>query len=64
MSKLAARLRCAIDLHEAGVQIMQLQLGRRYPNDSEAEIAARLRDWLRGPPPKIPDHREVPWPRS
>ena len=61
---LAARFRTAIDLHEAGVQMMRLNLRRRHPEASEAEIQARFLAWLDEDPQENPDLREVPWPRS
>ncbi|MSQ03165.1 MAG: hypothetical protein EXR71_14960 [Myxococcales bacterium] len=64
MASEAERFRTAIDLHEAGVQLMRLKLRRLYPQESDAERGERLRSWLRGPELEIRDHRWVPWPRS
>lgn len=50
----AARFRSAIDLHEAGVQIMRLQLRRKHPQASEEELARRFFEWLKGPDEDVP----------
>lgn len=42
----AARLRLALDLFEAGEQMMRLTLRRRHPDENEAEIESRLAAWL------------------
>jgi hypothetical protein len=47
---LAERLRVALDLYEAGEQLMRQNLRRRHPDASEAEIAERLAAWLRERP--------------
>lgn len=60
----AERFRTAIDLHEAGVQMMRLNLRRRYPGATEAELQERFKAWLIGPEEEIPGFRRVPWPRS
>ncbi len=64
MSSPAERFRTAIDLHEAGVQMMRLNLRRRYPEASEAELQERFLAWLRGPEEVPVGFRKVPWPRS
>ena len=43
----AARLRATLELHQAGVDLMRQNLRRRHPEESEAQIAARLEAWLR-----------------
>ena len=59
----AERFRVTLELHEAGVEMMKLNLRRRFPGASEAELAEHLRGWLQ--PPLLPfvDHHVVPWPR-
>lgn len=42
----AERLRQALDLFEAGVHMMRLSLRRRFPDETEAEIERRLRNWI------------------
>lgn len=64
MSDLAARFRTALELHAAGVQLMRLNLRRRHPDESDDEIAARLREWLWRSDVEIPCHKKVEWPRS
>ena len=46
----AARLRTALDLFEAGVEMMRQRLRRDHPDLAEREIAARLTAWLRERP--------------
>jgi len=46
----ARRLRVALQLHEAGVEIRRQALRRENPEASDAQIAALLRDWLRTRP--------------
>jgi hypothetical protein len=36
----------AIQMHNDGVAIMRQNLRRRYPDETEREIAIRLRHWL------------------
>ena len=42
----AERLRMAFDLFAAGEQMMRLNLRRRHPRATDAEIEARLDAWL------------------
>lgn len=42
----AARLRTGFDLHEAGVEMMELKLRRDDPTADDATIQARLMNWL------------------
>ncbi len=44
--RMARRLRLAFKLHEEGVMLMRQNLRRRHPDESEAEVDARLRAWL------------------
>lgn len=46
----AEKLRVALDLCEAGIEIMRQTLRRRHPGETDAEIAARLRAWLQTRP--------------
>lgn len=62
----AQRLRTALDLFEAGVALMRQSFRRRYPEESEPEIRARVGRWLQTRPGA--EHgdgpgRPVPWPR-
>jgi hypothetical protein len=45
----AQRLRTAFALFETGCDLMRQNLRRRHPGDSEAQIQARLEEWLRRP---------------
>jgi hypothetical protein len=61
------RFRTALDLFEAGVEMMRQNLRRRYPDASEEEIKTRLGHWLRERPgAEFGDceGRPVPWPRA
>ena len=42
----AERLEQAIELHTIGVEMKRRALTREHPEESEAEIEARLRRWL------------------
>lgn len=44
---LAVRLREALDAMQTGIDLKRATLQRRYPDDDEGQIDARLRDWLR-----------------
>ncbi|MDX1632473.1 MAG: hypothetical protein R3234_11460 [Thermoanaerobaculia bacterium] len=46
----AERLRIALDLHQAGVELQRQNLARRYPGASREDIEARLLTWLRHRP--------------
>lgn len=48
-SDVAHRLRLALELFEAGRDLMLQNLRRKHPNETEAEIQQRLGEWLRGP---------------
>ncbi len=66
-AKAAARLRTALELQETGIALMRQSLARRFPQDSEAEVAARLAHWLRDRPGAQKgdgEGRPVAWPRS
>lgn len=63
----AARLRLAFDLFAAGEQMMRLNLRRRHPDETEAQIQARLEAWLHERPGA--EHGDAegipgPWPRA
>lgn len=64
MPALADRFHTAIDLHEAGIQMMRLKFRRLHPDESDEQIQARLREWMQARPDEIPCHRKVSWPRS
>jgi len=62
----ARRFRTAMDLFEAGVEMMRQNLRRQFPEADEKEIAARLAQWLQERPGAEfgdCDGRPVPWPR-
>jgi hypothetical protein len=62
----ARRLRLALDLFEAGEELMRQQLRRKHPALAQAEIETRLLEWLRDRPgAEFGDAagRPVPWPR-
>jgi hypothetical protein len=61
--RLAHKLRVALALHEDGIALMRENLRRRHPGESDGEITARLRLWLRDRPADAPG-RPVTWPRS
>lgn len=42
----AEKMRAAFDLHTAGVRLMEQNLRRRHPHESDAEIRVRLEAWL------------------
>lgn len=61
----AERLRTALEMCDAGVEMMRLNLRRRFPEEGNEQIAARLSAWLRERPGA--EHgdapgRAVPWP--
>lgn len=47
-SPVARRLRLAFDLFEAGSDLMLQNFRRKHPDETEAQIRARLGEWLRG----------------
>lgn len=49
-ARAAEKLRIAFELFEAGLALMRQNLRRRHPEESEAEIDARLSAWLRERP--------------
>jgi hypothetical protein len=44
---LAQRLREALDTMQTGIDLKRAALHRQHPEDSDADIEARLREWLR-----------------
>lgn len=61
-----ARLRVALELHEAGTEMKRLQLRRENPGAEEAEIQRLLAAWMsHRPGAEFGDGegRPVPWPR-
>lgn len=44
----ARRFRHAIELFEAGYELMLQNFRRRHPDETEAQIRLRLGEWLRG----------------
>jgi hypothetical protein len=62
----AARLRAAIEMFEAGVEMMRQTLRRTNPGLADDEIESRLRAWLAerpGAPFGDAVGRPVTWPR-
>lgn len=45
-----ARMRLTFELYEASVEMMRLNLRRRYPDADEAEIERRIGEWHRTRP--------------
>ncbi|MCC6850658.1 MAG: hypothetical protein IT294_19380 [Deltaproteobacteria bacterium] len=63
---IAERYRVALDLFEAGEQIMRQNLRRRFPSADTDEIEARLEAWLHTRPGAEGGDavgRVRPWPR-
>lgn len=42
----AEKLRQALDMMTMGIELQRANLRRRYPDESDAEIQARLQRWL------------------
>ena len=62
--RLAQKFRLTLSLHEDGIEMMRMNLRRRHPGESDAEIGARLRAWLRhrrGAEHGGADGLPVPW---
>ena len=55
----AEKLQLAFEMHDFGVRMMREKLRREHPEESDAEIAHRLRHWLQDRPPDCPG---PPWP--
>lgn len=47
-SDLAVNFRHAIELFEEGRDLMLQNFRRRHPDETEAQLRERLRQWLRG----------------
>ena len=47
---LGENLRLAMDLHDAGVEMMRQNLRRQFPAENPEEIESRLAAWLRARP--------------
>ncbi len=60
MDKTAARGLLALDLMEAGIDMKRLQLRRAHPEETDAQIGARLRAWLLDRPMDAPG-RVMTW---
>jgi hypothetical protein len=62
----AKKLRLALDLFDAGVDMMRQTLRRRFPEASDAEIERRIDAWLHERPGAEDGDapgRRVAWPR-
>lgn len=57
--EILARMRIAFDLYQAAEDMMRLNLQRRYPEASEAEIERHLLAWL-AEQPESPRHSPFP----
>ena len=55
-SPVARRFRLAIDLFEAGRDLMLQNFRRKHPDETEAQIRQRLGEWLRGSDRAYPGH--------
>jgi len=44
--RMVRNLHTAFDLHTAGVRMYRLPLRRRFPDETEEQIAARLQAWM------------------
>jgi hypothetical protein len=63
----ARRLRLALELFDAGEDMMRQTLRRRFPDATDAEIQARLDRWLHERPGAEDGDapgRRVAWPRA
>jgi hypothetical protein len=56
------RFEVAVELHRTGVLLMEQNLRRRYPDESDDEIRKRLVTWLRTRPGA--EHGDGPQPGS
>lgn len=66
-SETAARLKLALDLHEAGVSVMRTRLRREHPDVHDDVIDGLLARWLQTRPGA--EHGDAdglpkPWPRE
>jgi len=59
----AARFQATVELAEVGVEMMRLNLRRRFPDASDDEIEDRLLSWRRSGPAHMPGPLK-PWPRT
>src|SRR3954454_2411208 len=59
--RFSRKLQVAFALHRDGVDLMRQNLRRRHPDESDEEVDARLRLWLRDRPADTPG-RLVSWP--
>jgi hypothetical protein len=65
-AKADARLHTALERQRTGIALFRRSLVRRFPNESEPEVSARLSRWLcERPGVELGDGegRFVPWPR-
>jgi hypothetical protein len=58
----AERLRLALDMYEFGERLERARLRRTHPDESEDEIEAEVRAWLRRRPGA--EHGDFPGPPS
>jgi hypothetical protein len=61
----AARLKVCLEMSDEGVLLKEATLSRKHPNESTAQIRARLLEWLRFQPDPGQDFTVLPnWPRQ
>ena len=63
----AARFQAVLDLHDTGVEMMRMNLRRRHPDATDAQIQQKLVEWLHdrpGAPDGDGEGRRVSWPRE
>ena len=59
----AGRFLLAFEMADFGIALMRENLRKRFPHQSQAEIARRMAEWLEGPDPRGDGFREIQWPR-
>jgi hypothetical protein len=48
--RLTRKLQLTLELHDDGVAMMRLNLRRRFPDENDDQIRARVRAWLQDQP--------------
>ena len=57
------RFLLASEMADFGIALMRQNLRKRFPDETEAQIDARLGKWLEGPDPSAKDLKVRPWPK-
>ncbi len=57
----ADRLRVALDLHEAGMDLLREKMRRDEPTLTESELKERVSAWLLDTPMQGDNERRLPW---